>query len=328
MKLDDPWGISWRTGNFIRRFDFQRTLTQTAAFIRGANYCRPIFILGVPRSGTTTLFHLLRESNQLAALATEGHNLWRFFHHPRFSGWRSDVVTQEQALPWERRFACAFIRANAAYHPDAERFVEKTPENSLRVSYLNALFPDAIFIVLNRNPGDVLNSIINGWRHPQGRFRSYFVPSQLTIPEYSWPHQWCFALIPGWRNLTSSTIPEVALAQWISISEHLIAGRKAIPHERWIELSFEELTAKPERHLKLLSNRLGLRQDAAIESAWREILETPRNSLSEPGLDKWRRENREAILPLLPRIKTLAAQFGYDIHGKGEALEIILRPRP
>ncbi len=281
----------------------------------------------MPRSGTTTLFHMLRESNQFAALATEGHDLWRSFHHPRWSGWNSDIVTRQDTLPWERRFACAFMRARAAYHPTAARFVEKTPENSLRIAYLHCMFPDATFVVLQRNPGDVLNSLINGWRHPEGRFRSYFTPKRLNIPDYPWSHQWCFALIPDWRNLSHSTIPEIALAQWIAMSEHLVAGRKIVNQDNWIEISFEALIENSDETMNALCQRLNIPHDTMLNTRWKEILGAPKNSLSKPGIDKWRRENEPDILPLLPKIKALAAKCGYDISGDGNGVKIMANNR-
>jgi Sulfotransferase family len=325
--IEDPWGIRWRAENFLRRFSLRQIIRQTTAFVKGADYRNPVFILGVPRSGTTTLFHMLRESDEFSALATEGHNLWRSFHHPRWSNWNSDVVTHEDTLPWERRFACAFMRTRAAHHPTAERFVEKTPENSLRIAYLHRMFPDATFVVLQRNPGDVLNSLINGWRHPEGRFRSYFPPKRLHIPDYPESHQWCFALIPGWRDLTNSTIPKIALAQWISISEHLVAGRKIVPSDNWIDLSFEALIENPDETMNALSQRLDIPPNATLSMRWKEILGAPKNSLSKPGADKWRRENEADILPLLPKIRSLAAKCGYDISGDGNGVKIMARDR-
>jgi len=322
MKFEDPWGISWRIGNAIRRFSIRQMLTQSSAFIGGVSYAKPVFIIGAPRSGTTTLFHLLRETKEFAALEREGHELWRTFHHPRWSSWSSDILSAEDAHWFERRFANSFIRAKAAYYPLAARFLEKTPENSLRIQYLLALYPDATFIVLKRNPGDVLNSLINGWRHPLGKFRSYFVPAQLTIPGYKPSHQWCFALIPRWRELTSTAIPEIALRQWVCMHEHLLDARARVPKAQWIELHFEDMIDPSMDALTDLCQSIDTALTPQLLASWKRILATPLNSMSGPGLNKWLGKNKHEILPLLPEIQHLSKAFGYEIFGTGENISI------
>jgi len=313
MKQDDPWGVSWRIGNAMRRFSLRKMVRQTSAFISNVHYEKPVFIIGAQRSGTTTLFHLLRESEEFAALETEGHDLWRTFHHPRWSKWSSDALSASDALPFEARFSNAFLRAKATYHPLAARFVEKTPENSLRVGYLQALYPDAIFVVLKRNPGDVLNSLINGWRHPEGRYRSYFVPKQLCIPDYHYPHQWCFTLVPGWREMTAMTIPQIAREQWICTHQHLLVARELIAASNWVELHFEDMISPTMEILTELCGKIDIPLTPKLLERWKTILANPRNSTSAPGVEKWRLENEDEIAALLPGIRDLAAECGYKI---------------
>lgn len=72
--MDDPWGISWRVKNMIKRFDWRRSCRLIGALLRGVHYERPVFVLGVPQSGTSMLFQLLRSSEELASLPKEGHD--------------------------------------------------------------------------------------------------------------------------------------------------------------------------------------------------------------------------------------------------------------
>lgn len=322
MNRNNSKGLVWRLQNFVRRASIRRSAHQAASFFFGSPYNKPVFILGVPRSGTTTLFHLLRGSEHFSSLSTEGHDLWRTFHHPRWGGWNSDVVTAADAVVFERRYAESFFRARSSAYTDAKRFVEKTPENALRVSYLLKLFPDAHFVVVHRNPGDVLNSIINGWRHPEGKFRSYFVPDELSIPHYGSRHQWCFALIPEWRDLVASPIPEIALQQWTCMTDYLIQARKDVAPSRWTQIHFEDLISAPETVMQAVADRIDLPVSEDWRRTWKMIISEPRNSLSPPGIDKWRADNPGEILPLLPRMKTLAAACGYRIEGQGDQLTI------
>jgi hypothetical protein len=108
-RFDDPFGITWRVVNACKRVSFHRTVRFLSGCIRPVHYQRPVFVIGVPRSGTTMLFYLLRESSELGALPREGHDVWRMFHHPRSSGWRSDVVGKGKVRIGERRFIKAYF---------------------------------------------------------------------------------------------------------------------------------------------------------------------------------------------------------------------------
>lgn len=253
------------------------------------------------------LFQLLRASDELGSLATEGHDLWRTFHHPRYSGWRSDVIDE---VCWgERRYVPAYF----ASFFKARRFVEKTPENTLRVAYLRDLFPDAIFVVIKRNPCDGINSLINGWRHPAGRYRTYFVPQELSIPGYNHRHRWCFTLIEGWRNYAAAPIPEIAFAQWEQYTKAIAAARAVVPATHWSEIFMEDLLANPDEILTQVCQAIAVKKSPPLAARLAELVKEPVNALSAPGNDKWRRDNEQAITALLPRISECARSLGYIV---------------
>jgi hypothetical protein len=58
------------------------------------------------------------------------------------------------------------------------RFVDKTPENCLRIPYPLELFPDASFVFLRRRPADNVSSLMAGWR-ARPRFPTYRLPERL-----------------------------------------------------------------------------------------------------------------------------------------------------
>jgi len=308
-RFDDPYGIAWRIANAVRRFDPVRTLRFVRAWVNPPEHKAPILVVGMPRSGTQFLFHLLRESPVLGSMPREGHDVWRRHHHPRRDGWQSDRVGAGQVRPGERRFVNAWF----ASFTGGRRLVEKTADNVLRVPYLLELFPDAMFVVIKRNPCDVLNSYINMWRQPQGRFRSYFVPAALQIPSYPHRHQWCSTLIDGWRDLITSPVPEIAFAQWREYVERIVEARRIVPAGQWIEFHFEDVLAHPESTMADLYQRLGLVPDAGMAAKLEELLANPINTLSPPGHEKWRTQNAEEVRALLPKISRLAPELGYTI---------------
>lgn len=320
-RLDDPFGITWRVVNAWRRFSVRRSLRFGVGTLRNPTYRDPILIVGLPRSGTTLLFHVLSASSELVAMPHEGHNLWRMFHHPRYSGWDSDRVGAGEVKPLERRMINASLYAWCG----TGRLVEKTADNLLRVPYLLDLFPDATFVVMKRNPCDTLNSYINGWRHPEGRFRSYYVPEPLSIPDYAPTRQWCSTLIPGWRELRSAPVPDIALAQLRSYIIALEEARRLVPEERLLEIHLESLLGSAERVFSDTLARLRLRPEEGLHRKLEELLAHPVNALSAPRSEKWRAQNPEKVVALLPELEPLARTLGYRIDVETGACNIVRR---
>jgi hypothetical protein len=278
-------------------------------YASGVEYRRPVFVLGAPRSGTTMLFELLKETPELSGLPGEGHDIWRALHHPRYSGWRSDALDADDVRLGERRFVAARFYAQLG----RGRLVEKTPENSLRLPYLLELFPDASVLVVRRNPCDVISSLIDGWRHSEGRYRSYFVPEDLTIPGYAHRRRWCFALIEGWREYASRPIHEIAFAQWDQCTRAIELARPLVTPDNWIDVALENLLENPEGALTAICQRVGVRRGEAFERRLKELVAEPANALSPPGGEKWRAHHPREIEELLPRIATAAAGRGYVV---------------
>jgi len=318
-KLDDPYGITWRFLNIVRRFSPLRMLQFGLGYSRSIRYEKPVLIIGMPRSGTTMLFHLIRESSRLKSLPWEGHDVWRMYHHPRYSGWESDYVGRGKVGFGERRYINSFFYS----YFGRGRFIEKTADNCMRTAYLLELFPDAIFIVIKRNPCDVINSLINGWRNPKGRFRSYYLPEDLNIQDYPHSRRWCFTLIEGWRNHVHSTIPEISFAQWERYVKAVETARSLVPSAQWVETHFEDLLSHPEKTMTVIYNAIQIENEPELETKLSELLANPINALTPPGQDKWRKQNSEEIKQLLPRVIPMAEKLGYRIDPSTGFCEII-----
>ena len=102
------------------------------------------------------------------------------------------MVGRGQVRRGERRFINAYFHAFCG----ESRFVDKAPSNSLRIPYLLDLFPDAYFVVVRRNPCNVINSMMEAWRHPWG-YRSYWRPKDLAIGGFDSSQPCRFALSEG-----------------------------------------------------------------------------------------------------------------------------------
>ncbi|MEQ1893635.1 MAG: sulfotransferase, partial [Planctomycetota bacterium] len=158
----------------------------------------PIFVLGSGRSGTTVLARLLARHREVALL-NEPKALW----HAAFPG--QDVIgsyarepgklllderdaTSDSARALRRLYAaCARLTASA-------RIVDKYPEMLLRVPFLRALFPDAIFLVAERDGLATALSVAR-WSQRFGR----------TVRGAR--HDWWGVDDRKWRALCSEALP-------------------------------------------------------------------------------------------------------------------------
>jgi len=193
--------------------------------------------------------------------------------------------------------------------PKAIRFLEKTPENCLRLPFLLALWPDARIVYLTRDARSNVNSLLEGWRQPH-LFPGYRVPEPLQIPSYT-RQRWAFTLIPGWRELTSSPLEEICAWQWIRCNEAVLAHRQEVEGRvPYLQVRYEDLTADPGPVLRRIAEFLEVDYEAGLAAHAGRL---PRiNVVSAPDREKWRRENPEAIARILPLVEPTMRRLDYD----------------
>ena len=269
---------------------------------------RPILLVGCPRSGTSILLRALLRSPELRSIQSEGHILWDAYHHPRDRNWHSDALGREDVLAREREYIYCAIRLFVR----GRRFVDKTPENCLRLSYLDELFPDATFVFLRRRAADNVNSLIEGWR-ARPRFVTYRLPQPLEgLGPLSGP-TWSFVLIPGWRELRLAPLEEICARQYVVCNEAALAAREELAPERWLDLAYEDLAASPVEELRGLFERLGLEFTGEVERFAAALPTTPGpTALTPPKREKWREQNPAEIERILPIVAPLEHRLGYS----------------
>jgi tetratricopeptide (TPR) repeat protein len=121
-------------------------LAQTKA--DGSSSTRPVFVLGMPRSGTSLVEQILASHPAVAGAG-------------EFDFW-SDVVGGDEArirkevLASDRRrkLATDYLQVLKARHRTAGYVVEKTPRNADYLGLIHSVFPNARIIYLRRDPID------------------------------------------------------------------------------------------------------------------------------------------------------------------------------
>jgi hypothetical protein len=186
------------------------------------------------------------------------------------------------------------------------RLLEKTPENCLRLPFLEALFPDAKAIYLIRDGRANISSLMQGWRHPH-LFSGYNVPEQVAIPGVD-RDRWAFTLIPGWRELLESPLEEVCAWQWVRCNEAVLEHR-AHGSLAYLTVRYEDLIAEPGRELARIAEFAGVDYDRELARFANRLPYI--NVVTAPGTEKWRGQNGEAIGRIMPLIEPLTGELGY-----------------
>jgi len=269
-----------------------------AARARGSRRIeRPVFIVSSPRSGSSLLFETLAKSPDACTIGGESHLLIEGIPALDASkrGFESNRLDATDATPdianaLRERFAAeAFGRDLRMPAAGAVRLLEKTPKNSLRIPFLQRVFPDALFVYLHRDPREVLASMLEAWE--SGRFRTYpNLPGWTGLP-------WSLLLTPGWRDLVGRPLPEIVAAQWEATTRILLDDLAALPSAQCVVARYDALTGNPAAEIARLCAALGFGWDQPIDGP----LPLANHTVSEPRADKWRRREDE-LAPELARL--------------------------
>jgi Sulfotransferase family len=268
----------------------------------------PIIVLGCPRSGTSVLLQALLRSGRLRSVQSEGHILWDEFHHPSRRGWDSDALGAADVTDREREYVYCAIQLWAR----GSRFVDKTPENCLRVPYLDALFPGATFVFLRRRAADNVSSLMEAWK-ARPRFVKYRLPEQLTGLGALSGNLWSFVLVPGWRALQHAPLEDICARQYLACNSAVLDERERIDPRRWIDVAYEDLVRSPAHELRRVYAGVGLELTTEAETYAAGLSgHVAATALTDPQPDKWRRQNPEAIERVAPLLADVERRLGYS----------------
>ena len=268
---------------------------------------RPIFIVSSPRAGSSLLYETLALSNDLWTIRGENHQIIENIAALNLAQreYKSNILDATDAsLNIEIAIKANLFKnlKNKQNIPldnniSSIRMLEKTPKNALRIPFINAIFPDALFIYLYRDPQENISSILEGWK--SRRCISY-----PTLPGWN-GYPWSFLLIPGWEDLTEKPLIEIAASQWQIANETIMDNLISLPTNRWSAIHYRDLIKNSQTQITRLCNF------AQIE--WQENLKPGKLALSSstitpPDVNKWHK-NQDAIASILPQMKSTTIRF-------------------
>ncbi len=203
------------------------------------NLEKPIFVIGCSRSGTSLFKNMFAHHEELANW-TEAPQIFELdYYDPRID----HVKLAEDA----GKFTSFRIRAMFSLFTKLKRkkrFVNKHPQNSLRIQFIKAIFPDAIFIHIIRDGRAVIQS--NYYRTCHDTFRK-------SIPFGNFPKP------PRWRQYMDLPLVYQFAHQWVDLVNYIQADAKTHLNDRdFIEVTYEEFCRQPHRILMQIDLFCGL----------------------------------------------------------------------
>lgn len=168
----------------------------------------------------------------------EGLVQWNHFD-PRFASPAAPPLTEVEARCVNLNRVYSYIE-EIQKHCKATRFLNKNTRNTIRIRYLNHLFPDAFFIHVLRDGRAVTHSLINvsWWSDLELWWANGKQPKQLEqegIDRYV-----------------------IGACMWRLITQRALADKEWIPRSQYLEIRYERLTEDPLSEMQRISNFCGL----------------------------------------------------------------------
>ena len=240
---------------------------------------RPVFILGVGRSGTTVLGTILALHRDVGYL-NEPKALWQaalgdddligsYCKRPgRYRMSATDAgATASKRL---RRFYGAYLRLSAS-----RRVVDKYPELLFRAGLVDAVFPGARKIVLVRNGADTCQSIA-AWSRRNGRATDDWWGRdgrkwRELVDQLIRPDKFFASALAEIEALTHHL--DMAAVEWIVTMREALALQKS--DENLMFVRFERLTAQPRQTIADILDFCDLRADEKTLAYAQQTLRKP-----------------------------------------------------
>lgn len=259
---------------------------------------QPIFIVGCHRSGTTVLYEAIAQhpdlvyftnasnllprtpilSNTLCQLLglndivqerflqdgvtftaltpNEGIRIWEYHESNRVNYYLDEIHENPQMEQYLKQTIQKHLK-----YMGGKRFINKNPDNSMRLRYLHKLFPDAYFIHIIRDGRAVCSSILKARALAKEFFGSEHRHATSGIKSQNWEeirHVWDTDPIVGSGMLWRSTI------------ETIERDRTFIAPNRYLELRYEDFVAHPLAYLRQIAIFCQLPLDRADEQVFQQ----------------------------------------------------------
>jgi hypothetical protein len=293
------------------------------------------FIIGAPRSGTTIIGRCLDLHPEIAHFY-EPYYIWEYYLKPK----DTDIRNPAELNPMAKRFIRRNFR-NFARKAGKPVIVDKLPENSYRVLYLNAVFSSAKWVHIVRDGRDVTLSMNKEWKRramtvsdkdykyfffvlkrmfglqPYWRFRFLQILYELKsgrkidpnfyLNKSKWKGQPGWGpRFPGWEKAYENhSLIQFNALQWAETVTAAKRGLTSIAKKNVLEIRYEDFILHPKDILKSIIDFL---DQSASEKYLSSIPNIDHNNYS-----KWKNElSAQEIKEIGPLLSSKLVELGYE----------------
>ena len=123
-------------------------------------------------------------------------------------------------------------------------------------------------------------------------------------------------LPPGWRDYNDAPLEEVCAYQWLTANRLALDASRQIPPGLWIRLRYEDIFDRPVEMFREVFERLDLPFDEPVARRCATLAARPTSIVNgAPKKQKWKERHAAKIERILPRIRPLMEELGYDVDG-------------
>jgi tetratricopeptide (TPR) repeat protein len=247
----------------------------------GSDDRRPVFVIGLPRSGTTLLERMLASHPRIIGVGEQSFARLGLQRALAASGGMLQLLSPSAvhaAAEWHLRMLDDRVQ-RLSIQREGERIVDKLPDNYLLAGWLRIAFPKAAIIHCLRDPRDVA---VSCWLTQFARI------------------QWSFRLDH--------------IAHRIEQHRRLMRHWRATIGDHMTEVHYEHLVADPETEIRRALAAIGVdwqpdvlgfaEHKGFVGSASRHQV---REALHARSVERWR-NYEDALQPILQRLHAIAAQ--------------------
>jgi hypothetical protein len=280
-----------------------------------------LIIVGAPRSGTNMLRDLLCHFEGVGTWPCDEINyIWR---HGNLTA-KTDEFSSAQATPAIKKY----IRNKfdkLARKNSFDFVVEKTCANSLRVSFVEEIFPDAKYIFIVRDGVDVSGSANLRWKANLNFL--YILKKARFVPIFDFPYYFFHFFTgrlhkvfsrtnslsvwgPKFSGLSNAlkffTLEEVCAIQWKKCVESSEKALSQIPNDRVIRVKYEEFVTSPEKELSRILDECSIPYNS-------DDVNQVTESVSSESIGKGRRSLKsDKVNGIIKIISKTLMLFNYD----------------
>ena len=279
----------------------------------------PIFIFGNTRSGTTIVQKVMTTHPGLAEWY-EPNALWLYADPGRIH----DEFDESDATPRVQRYIRNRFLMFQRRH--GNRIVmEKTPQNILRIPYVRAIFPEATFLFIVRNPFSFISSVEYKWQVP---VTGGGVIRRLKDMPLSQLHHWIRRYLiqqinkrvlrrkylsiwgPRYRgiheDLKTQNLLTVIARQWAIPSKKAEHDMAVFEPGQILRLKYEDFVDDPISDMERICSHCGLEMNTAMVQAAIEMVKSDRKV-------KWQRFDPGELARVIPEIRDEMERHGYEL---------------